>query len=389
MKYLKLFEQFLILEAELKSSKFLQSKLEEIYKQAIQELENEQKDRAKKKGIFSKVKDWFTGDENDEQWTKFFAEEIEQPIDVIACKVSDVIYDRPKLQLGALLLKRGLATGFKYDSDFTQQVKSVVTEKKMSKELKDQYDDLELKLSVFIFYDAGDKSLRYGSLGSIDTEPFFNLSKKRDCCGVWRIDLNVCKDCRQDFTNTIRHELQHLTQKACSTYLSIAEEFITELNSGKKEIDLSSKIKEIYIKSMKKGKVGLAKTLTGNKQRSQDAKDIEALKISYKKVYNDDLDLDSKEEMEKAKFLQYISDDAEYKPWLTDKVNKWIDEASKETKIFSKDISEDDCAIMITKAMIEGDYEISILKKLRKESVNDILKLATLRIKKLGFIKKK
>ena len=38
MRYLKLFEQFLILEAELKSSQFLQAKIEDIYGQAIKEL---------------------------------------------------------------------------------------------------------------------------------------------------------------------------------------------------------------------------------------------------------------------------------------------------------------------------------------------------------------
>ena len=130
MKYLKLFEQFLILEAELKSSQFLQTKIEEIYEQAIKELENEQKERASKKGIISRVKDWFT--DNDDEWTKFFEEEIEQPLEIISCKVSDVIYDRPKLQLGSVILKKGLDTNFKYDSDFVSQVKSVVTAKKLS-----------------------------------------------------------------------------------------------------------------------------------------------------------------------------------------------------------------------------------------------------------------
>lgn len=392
MKYLKLFEQFLILEAELKSSQFLQAKIEEIYGQAIKELENEQKERASKKGIISRVKDWFT--DNDDEWTKFFEEEIEQPLEIISCKVSDVIYDRPKLQLGSVILEKGLATNFKYDSDFVSQVKSVVTTKKLSKELKDIYDSCELNLAVFIYYKGSDisllrKSISFGSLGSYSEETFLKLIKQKANCGIWSIRLNIHKDCRDESQDTIRHELQHLTQKACSLYLSIAEEFISELNSGKKEIDLSSKLNEIYINSQKKGKVGLAKTKTGNRQRSEDAKDIESLKVSYKKVYNDDLDLDSEKEMKKAKFLQYIADDNEYKPWLTDKVNQWIDDISKETKLFTSGKSEDDCAVLVAKAILEDDDEISILKKLRKESASDILKLATLRIKKLGLVKKK
>ncbi len=389
MKYLKLFEKFLILEAELKSSQFLQTKIEEIYAQSIKELESEQKERASKKGIITRVKDWFTDNKNDDEWTKFFEEEIEQPLEIISCKVSDVIYDRPKLQLGSVLLKKGLATNFKYDSDFVSQVKSVVTTKKLSKELKDIYDSCELNLAVFIFYKAPNESINFGSLGSYTAETFLKLIKQKEHCGVWSIRLNIYKDCRDKSQDTIRHELQHLTQKACSLYLSIAEEFISELNSGKKEIDLSSKLNEIYINSQKKAKVGLAKTKTGNKQRSEDAKDIESLKISYKKVYNDDLDLDSEEEMKKAKFLQYISDDVEYKPWLSDKVNQWIDDISKETKLFKSGKSEDECAILVAKAIIEDDDEISILKKLRKESASDILKLVTLRIKKLGLVKKK
>lgn len=389
MKYLKLFEQFLILEAELKSSQFLQAKIEEIYRQAISELENEQKERASKKGIISRVKDWFTDNKNDNEWTKFFEEEIEQPLEIISCKVSDVIYDRPKLQLGSVILEKGLATNFKYGSDFVSQVKSVVTTKKLSKELKDIYDSCELNLAVFIYYKAPDESISFGSLGSYSEESFLKLIKQKSNCGVWLIRLNIHKDCRNKSSDTIRHELQHLTQKACSLYLSIAEEFISELNSDKKEIDLSSKLNEIYINSQKKGKVGLAKTKTGNKQRSEDVKDIESLKVSYKKVYNDDLDLDSEEEMKKAKFLQYIADDNEYKPWLTDKVNQWIDDISKETKLFTSGKSEDDCAILVAKAILEDDDEISILKKLRKESASDILKLATLRIKKLGLVKKK
>ena len=386
MKYLKLFEQFLILEAELKSSQFLQAKIEDIYGQAIAELESEQKERASKKGIISRVKDWFT--DNDE-WTKFFEEEIEQPLEIISCKVSDVIYDRPKLQLGSVILKKGLATNFKYDSDFVSQVKSVVTTKKLSKELKDIYDSCELNLAVFIFYKGSRKSISFGSLGSYSEETFLKFIKQKANCGIWYIRLNIHKDCRDESQDTIRHELQHLTQKACSFYLSIAEEFISELNSGKKEIELSSKLNEIYINSQKKGKVGLAKTKTGNRQRSEDAKDIESLKVSYKKVYNDDLDLDSEKEMKKAKFLQYIADDNEYKPWLTDKVNQWIDDISKETKLFTSGKSEDDCAVLVAKAILEDDDEISILKKLRKESASDILKLVTLRIKKLGLVKKK
>ena len=108
MKYLKLFEQFLILEAELKSSQFLQTEIEKTYNEAIEGLEEEQKERASKKGVLSKVKGWFTGNkEDDEVWAKFFEEEIEQPVEVISCKVNDVIYDRPKLQLGAVIFNKG------------------------------------------------------------------------------------------------------------------------------------------------------------------------------------------------------------------------------------------------------------------------------------------
>ena len=166
MKYLKLFEQFLILEAELKSSQFLQTEIEKTYNEAIEGLEEEQKERASKKGVLSKVKGWFTGNkEDDEVWVKFFEEEIEQPVEVISCKVNDVIYDRPKLQLGAVIFNKGLSTNFKYDKDFISLVNSVVTSKKMTEELKTIYDSSAINLAVNIFYKPkSNVSLKMGSI---------------------------------------------------------------------------------------------------------------------------------------------------------------------------------------------------------------------------------
>ena len=389
MKYLKLFEQFLILEAELKSSQFLQTEIEKTYNEAIEGLEEEQKERASKKGVLSKVKGWFTGNkEDDEVWAKFFEEEIEQPVEVISCKVNDVIYDRPKLQLGAVIFNKGLSNNFKYDKDFISLVNSVVTSKKMTEELKTIYDSSNINLAVNIFYKPkSNGSLDLGSISSYTADAFIGLSQEKESCGAWSMRLNIYKDCREEIKDTIRHELQHLTQKTCSLYLAISENFIKEVKSGKTEIDLSTKITDIYLNSQKKSKVGVGKTLTGTNQNGKEESDIESLKVAYKKVYNDDLNLDSKEEMDKADWLQYVSDDTEYKPWLSDKVNIYVDKFSKKTKIFTNGKSIDDCAIDVVKLILDKDEELILLKKLRKEAASDLLKLVTLRIKKLGLVK--
>ena len=62
--------------------------------------------------------------------------------------------------------------------------------------------------------------------------------------------------------------------------------------------------------------------------------------------------------MDKADWLQYVSDDTEYKPWLSDKVNIYVDKFSKKTKIFTNGKSIDDCAIDVVKLILDKDLSL-------------------------------
>ena len=150
---------------------------------------------------------------------------------------------------------------------------------------------------------------------------------------------------------------------------------------------------------MKKPKVGVSKTISGIKQEEEN-NDGEKLKSAYKKVYNDDLDLDAKDELEKVKSLKYLLDDVEYKPWITDLVNRHMKELSKDSfqilknteteyrKKLKDKYSLEDLANSISKYILEEDKVVFIFKKYRKETGSEILKLVTTALEKLNIVPK-
>jgi hypothetical protein len=112
------------------------------------------------------------------------------------------------------------------------------------------------------------------------------------------------------------------------------------------------------------------------------------------------LDLDSKDELEKAQSLKYLLDDVEYKPWITDLVKRHIKELSKDSfqilknteteyrKKLGDKYSLEDLANSISKYILEEDKVVFIFKKYRKETGSEILKLVTTALEKLNIVPK-
>ena len=411
MKYLKCFESFLITESELKHSEPLKIEVEKYYKNSVDNFEKlkiskrEDPSKFRDAGIFSKIKRLLGFENQDEYWKNFYQENYN--IEKIQAKASDIIYPKIKQQLGAVILKVSGENNFVFDSKFISEFNLSLKSGKLTPVLQKHLDEAIIDLQVEAFYDIGEKVSEtddkrfvvFANLVNNDADYFIDYLKSDKNCGTWGLELNLNEKCREVVSETIRHELQHLTQSFSSLCISLSEQFQKESVKNTENIDLSDSIVQIYKNNMKKTKVGVSKTISGIKQEEEN-NDDEKLKSAYKKVYNDDLDLDAKDELEKAKSLKYLLDDVEYKPWITDLVNRHMKELSKDSfqilknteteyrKKLKDKYSLEDLANSITKYILEEDKGVFIFKKYRKETGTEILKLETTALEKLNIVPK-
>lgn len=411
MKYLKCFESFLITESELKHSEPLKIEVEKYYKNSVDNFEKlkiskrEDPSKFRDAGIFSKIKRLLGFENQDEYWKNFYQENYN--IEKIQAKASDIIYPKIKQQLGAVILKVSGENNFVFDSKFISEFNLSLKSGKLTPVLQKHLDEAIIDLQVEAFYDIGEKVSEtddkrfvvFANLVNNDADYFIDYLKSDKNCGTWGLELNLNEKCREVVSETIRHELQHLTQSFSSLCISLSEQFQKESVKNTENIDLSDSIVQIYKNNMKKTKVGVSKTISGIKQEEEN-NDDEKLKSAYKKVYNDDLDLDAKDELEKAKSLKYLLDDVEYKPWITDLVNRHMKELSKDSfqilknteteyrKKLKDKYSLEDLANSITKYILEEDKVVFIFKKYRKETGSEILKLVTTALEKLNIVPK-
>lgn len=411
MKYLKCFESFLITESELKHSEPLKIEVEKYYKNSVDNFEKlkiskrEDPSKFRDAGIFSKIKRLLGFENQDEYWKNFYQENYN--IEKIQAKASDIIYPKIKQQLGAVILKVSGENNFVFDSKFISEFNLSLKSGKLTPVLQKHLDEAIIDLQVEAFYDIGEKVSEtddkrfvvFANLVNNDADYFINYLKSNKNCGTWGLELNLNEKCREVVSETIRHELQHLTQSFSSLCIYLSEQFQKESVKNTENIDLSDSIVQIYKNNMKKTKVGVSKTISGIKQEEEN-NDDEKLKSAYKKVYNDDLDLDAKDELEKAKSLKYLLDDVEYKPWITDLVNRHMKELSKDSfqilknteteyrKKLKDKYSLEDLANSITKYILEEDKVVFIFKKYRKETGSEILKLVTTALEKLNIVPK-
>lgn len=417
MKYLKCFESFLITESELKHSEPLKIEVEKYYKTSVDNFEKlkiskkEDPSKFRDAGIFSKIKRLLGFEDQDEYWKNFYQENYN--IEKIQAKASDIIYPKIKQQLGAVILKVSGENNFVFDSKFISEFNLSLKSGKLTPVLQKHLDEAIIDLQVDAFYDIGEKVSEtnigdhdgdkrlvvFANLVNYAADNFIDYLKSDKNCGTWGLELNLNEKCREVVSETIRHELQHLTQSFSSLCISLSEQFQKESVKNTENIDLSDSIVQVYENNMKKVKVGVSKTISGIKQEEEN-NDGEKLKSAYKKVYNDDLDLDAKDELEKAKSLKYLLDDVEYKPWITDLVNRHMKELSKDSfqilknteteyrKKLKDKYSLEDLANSISKYILEEDKVVFIFKKYRKETGSEILKLVTTALEKLNIVPK-
>ena len=94
------------------------------------------------------------------------------------------------------------------------------------------------------------------------------------------------------------------------------------------------------------------------------------------------MDINTEEGRKKAEELQYLLDDDEYKPWITDLVDSEIKHWQKENNN-PKSFNVNDIAKKLTTLLLNENEVIKILKKYRKETAKDILNLFTIKLKAL------
>lgn len=401
MKHLKKYEFFLLLEeAELKSSASLSKKLLDLFNKCVDEMDS--------LGKF----DSQTGKQiNKEEYVEKFNQRISD-------NVSDILYDKFLIKLGAVVLQKGAETSYRYDDKFMQDLKESISSKQLKGSL-DVLDKCKVGLKFMPFY----KEVSGGriSFGSLTT--FREMKDPDDCIVIFGLSLNVLKheQIREELDETIRHELQHLTQ-CLNTFCLYVGEYISR-NKNLESKQIYDIIENSYKRMLDEKKVGGGKTRTGLKQ-TQKPKNFDP---ETGRKYSD-------EEKSKESQLNYLLDDVEYKPWITDKVNdyfkKWLDENKdnfkyakmsynfkKEFGLLNEKLTDEQQKKMeikkrlgqmckqnnmsyidfvnslnkfsieniskeISENIIKNDPEIKIIKSMRKEVPADILKLIRLRIKK-------
>ena len=436
MKYLKTFENFnLILEAELKHSETLEKKLIELYTKFVNELDNP-KERTgpifkkkplgstpvtfKKKPPFDdKVSGGSIIDKLNKKpenvseaiFKKKNPEEIEEIEklhkyndleneresyvrglgETLKVEASDVIYPKIKLQLGAIILQKCAELNFRLDKPFIDEVKECITQKKLTSNFTEYLKKCIVQLDFKPFYLKPEKVVKMGSLVmSLDPKEVF---EKKDVMFKCSIKLNLFnhEQIRNEFKETIRHELQHLTQRTNTICLNISEFCIKNINNLQ-NLNLFDEISKILKNSIKNSKVGVSKTLTGLKQSGHgemfDAKTGKetSLKSAFQKVYKkDSKDGLTPDETELAKELEYLGDDSEYKPWMSDKAAKWYKFMLEYEKEEGKKMADGDIDTqlrIIVPHALESDEELALLNKLRKETSGEFYRYMRKKIEK-------
>ncbi len=412
MKYLIGFNNFLLLEeADLKYSKSGYDEIFKMFNDCIEE--------------FDKLEnfDAETGEKIDKEK---YAEKFYK---LLKINIHSLLYPKFTIQLGAVILQKRSETESKFDDEFLNDVKESIKLKKLNTQLMEYLNKVLVGLWFCPYYKESETNLSFGSLGSYKSD---YALKSKDLISQYSLKLNLLNDerIREEIKETIRHELQHLTQNVNSFCLKLGEKIINQ--NGINLQTISKDVVECY--ESKKSKFGGGKTKTGLNQGDEVANyDSQTGKeTNLKKKLN--LDISSEEGKKKAKSLQYLLDDKEYKPWISDKVDDYIKKWQKHnqenidkykmlykyqvqfnlneslseeqqkkinqkkelnslSKKFNmsyndliktiKSFSIEDVSNKLTKILLDEDMEIKIIKQYRKELSTDVTKLFNLKLKKI------
>lgn len=239
--------------------------------------------------------------------------------------ISDIIYDSYPIKLGSMafnLLQKNMTN--KLGSDLL----SVVNKTKDFGILKDTFGESflsEIKISFFLGFYSEPKTDN-GTTGGFFKPKFRSDNGKVEMI-VPTININKSNDAKLVYNSkkTIRHELQHFTQYINSMFLSIGEYLIKD--------NFKTDIETVIIKvgTKVKYKTGLGKTfLNLNQNVGIDDKNLldqfNKMSLSYPNLKSNDNDLiDTDQEKKVAKVLAYWLSDEEYKTYLSDVVEKYVE----------------------------------------------------------------
>lgn len=393
MKYLKRFEIFkLILESELKHSENLAKQLYELYQKDITEIDE-----------LSQKEDKVLKSENLQNY----------PNHTLKVQASEIIFDKFKIQLGAIILQKCSETDFsmkelffkKGEGTFIDNLKESITQKKLTDSLSEYLKKCLIQLNFRPFYTEPSKEfgVKFGSLAPYTLAKKAFINKRVMLTISLKLNLSEYEQIRLEVKDTIRHELQHLSQIINTICLGVGEFFIKNIDKIH-EMKFYDEITKVYEKSVENVKVGTAKTFTGLKQNQKG--DENSLKKALQKVINKDAkDGLTTEEQDLVKNLEYLGDDSEYKPWMSDKADYWYKLALKvgaeiknddetlqltgkenlkkrleyfkkhgSSKKITSETGIDAETTFIVNYAFEEDKELKLLKKLRKETYTDFYK---------------
>lgn len=301
--------------------------------------------------------------------------------------VDSLLYDSFEIKIGANFLQYCIDNDFNIDDIKSDIMRSVTSrEVKIPKKIEDckvlvtfepfyrdmEYknknvyinmaDNLKEKLFKETFLETGNEKALEGLSGYCLFEKPLVVKENGYIC-QFIIGINTHELLTTDIVkNTIRHELQHMTQYLNSFCLDIGQKIIKNRGEISKPKDF---ILDSYYKTSKNpGKVGGGKTKIPTKLpvNEFDPKTGDKLK-------ND--------EIEFKRMLNYLSDNAEYKPWITDKVEfgieNWINKNPKNIDSL-KPFNVENVIGDIFNSLIK-DPDIKMIKSVRKETDKDIINL--------------
>ena len=238
--------------------------------------------------------------------------------------ISDIIYDSYPIKLGSMafnLLQKNM-------TNLGSDLLSVVNKTKDFGILKDTFGESflsEIKISFFLGFYSEPKTDN-GTTGGFFKPKFRSDNGKVEMI-VPTININKSNDAKlvHNSKKTIRHELQHFTQYINSMFLSIGEYLIKD--NFKTDIETVT----IKVGTKVKYKTGLGKTfLNLNQNVGIDDKNLldqfNKMSLSYPNLKSNDNDLiDTDQEKKVAKVLAYWLSDEEYKTYLSDVVEKYVE----------------------------------------------------------------
>jgi hypothetical protein len=241
----------------------------------------------------------------------------------LECGAGEVLYDKFKVRLGCAALRRLGQGGFVMGEGLAGEIGESVRQGRLVAGLTRALEDSRLQVDYM-------PTLSVRSSGSLATyEAGYALTGKDHVLRA-AMKLSNTRDSVAEVDSTIRHELQHFTQMVNSLCLAVGE-LLAGPGDGPAVGDYRQRVWGIYQRVVDRDKVfGGGRTRTGLRQSDEVANydPVTGKPTRLHKMLG--MDLSDQANRRYAAAWQYLMDDSEYKPWVTDKVEEFIARLDKE-----------------------------------------------------------